>query len=81
MADAIKKFLAKVSAPERLLLIDLIQKILLDQVHGLQIKKLVGQDDIFRLRKGDFRIVYKRKKLDCVIISIERRSEKTYRDF
>jgi mRNA-degrading endonuclease RelE of RelBE toxin-antitoxin system len=81
MADEIKKFLVKVSLPERLLIKNLIKKIVNNNLQGLQIKKLVGSTDIFRIRKGKFRIIYKRMKSDYIIMSIERRSEKTYKNF
>lgn len=81
MADAIAKFLVKSTPAERQLLIELIAQILADDMKGLSAKKLVGHRDVFRVRKGVFRIVYKKKKTDCTIIHIDRRSEKTYRDF
>ena len=58
-----------------------MEKITSNKTEGLQIKKLVGNTDIFRIRKGKFRIIYRKTKTDCIIISIDRRSEATYRDF
>jgi len=81
MIDPIKKFLAKVSKQETISLVLILEKILKDDVKGLQIKKLTGSKDIFRIRKGKFRIIYRKNKTDCIIISIERRSESTYKDF
>ncbi len=81
MADAVKKFLAKVSSKDRSILIGIMEKIQKGKTVGLQVKKLTGHSDIFRVRKGDFRTVYKKKENDVVIIAVERRSEATYRDF
>ena len=81
MADPVTKFLAKVTAKERVLLSDILVKILNNRLSGLTAKKLIGSKDIFRVRKGVFRIVYRKTSTDCRIISVERRSEKTYRDF
>lgn len=81
MSDPIAKFLAKVTEKEKIILSVIIWNILSDKLEGLNAKKLVGSKDIFRVRKGKFRIIYKRTATDCIIMSIERRSEKTYKDF
>lgn len=81
MADAITKFIARLSKNEKILITELLEKIITGKAVGLQIKKLVGSADIFRVRKGKFRIIYQKTKTDCIIISVDRRSEKTYRDF
>ena len=39
------------------------------------------EPSVYRLKKGDFRIIYEKKGEDIDIISVTRRSEKTYRDF
>ncbi len=81
MADAITKFIAKLSKTEKVVIVELLEKILANKTDGLQIKKLVGSTDIFRVRKGKFRIIYQKTKTDHIIISVDRRSEKTYKDF
>jgi mRNA-degrading endonuclease RelE of RelBE toxin-antitoxin system len=81
MADPIQKFLAKLAAKERKLIYGIIKKILSNDLVTLQVKKLTGSKDIFRVRKGDFRIIYQKKEKDYKIISIDRRSESTYKDF
>ena len=45
------------------------------------IKKLKGREDIFRVRKGNLRIIYRIEKEEIFILTVERRSEKTYRDY
>lgn len=44
-------------------------------------KSLKGRKDIFRVRKGDVRIIYRIQKGEVFILAIERRSEKTYRGY
>ena len=60
-----------------------IQELLLQlssgNTRGLDIKKLKGRNDIFRVRKGDIRIIYRKDALDIFILSIERRNEGTYK--
>ena len=79
MSDAITKFITKLSKNERLVILGIIKKITSNNLTGLQIKKLVGSNDIFRVRKGKFRIIYRKTKTDCIVISVDRRSETTYR--
>lgn len=76
--DAIKKALKKLSAQERDRVRDVLTKLASGKTQGLDIKKLQGRDDIFRVRKGDIRIVYQKIGKAVSILLIERRSEKTY---
>ncbi|MCC6323967.1 type II toxin-antitoxin system RelE/ParE family toxin [Candidatus Nomurabacteria bacterium] len=81
MSDVISKFLAKLSKSEKAVIKNILEKITTNNTVGLQIKKLVGSEDIYRVRKGKFRIIYRKTKTDCLIISVDRRSEATYRNF
>jgi len=79
--DAIKKALAAFDDKERARIKEILGKLTSDKTTGLHIKKLKGRNDIFRVRKGDIRIVYHKKDRGIFILSIERRSEKTYKPF
>lgn len=48
---------------------------------NLQIKKLKGCEDIYRVRKGDLRIIFRKDHDDIFILAIERRSDTTYHEF
>ena len=76
--DAIAKALKKMNADERGWVKEILGKLVIERTQGLDIKKLQGRDDIFRVRKGDIRIVYRKTAGDISILLIERRSEKTY---
>ena len=76
--DAIKKALKKLSAKERSRVKEILAKLASGKTQGLDIKKLQGRDDIFRVRKGDIRIVYRKSGKGFSVLLIERRSEKTY---
>ena len=76
--DAIEKALKKFNAKERERLKELLEKLARGALQGLDIKKLQGRDDIFRIRKGDIRIVYRKVGSTISILLIERRSEQTY---
>ncbi len=80
MADKIKKLLAKLNSQERELVKLLILRVKLDDTLGLDIKLLKGHSDLFRVRKGWLRIVYRKDENSFLIIRIDRRNEKTYKD-
>ncbi|MFH1030137.1 MAG: hypothetical protein V1770_02665 [bacterium] len=77
--DKISKALKKFSGEEK----DKIKKLMVliknGAFTGLDLKKLKGQNDIFRVRKGKIRILY---RVDCskkiYILAIEKRSDNTY---
>lgn len=81
MTDKISKELAKLSPKERQLVKSILLQLKTNELHGLQIAKLKGHQDIFRVRKGRIRIIYQTLENNINILAIERRSEKTYRDF
>ncbi len=78
MSSDLEKFLAKVTGKEKKILAGIIEKIIDKNLKGLDVKKLAGYDNIFRVRKGDFRIVFKTTKTDIKILFIDKRSDTTY---
>jgi mRNA-degrading endonuclease RelE of RelBE toxin-antitoxin system len=76
--DAIAKALKKLNTRERGWVRELLEKLATGKTQGLDIKKLQGRDDIFRAKKGDIRIVYRKAAGGISVLLIERRSEKTY---
>ena len=79
MSSSIEKLLAKITEKEKKLLGNIVEKIIENNFKGLDVKKLAGQEDVFRVRKGNFRIIFRITKMDVKIISIERRTDTTYR--
>lgn len=79
MSSDIEKFLAKLIQKEKKILDNLIEKIIKNDLKGLDVRKLSGRDDIFRVRKGNFRIIFKITKTDNKVVSVERRNDTTYR--
>ena len=80
MADKIRKLLAKLSAKEREIVKLLLLRIKLDDTDGLDIKQLKGHSELYRVRKGRIRIVYRKTSTEFLIVRIDRRNEKTYKD-
>ncbi len=75
----LKKLLSQFNKNERSALGFLIEKILSKNWHNLDIKKLKGHQDVFRLRRGNLRIIFIEDKNETRVISIECRNEKTYK--
>ena len=79
--DKIEKALEKLSPTEKKQIRGILQQILANDFKGLDLKKLKSREDIFRVRKGNFRIIYRLFGSSTFILAIERRSEKTYKRF
>jgi mRNA-degrading endonuclease RelE of RelBE toxin-antitoxin system len=77
--DRIKKELARLTIRERGWIKEIISKLERREWHGLDIKKLKGAGAIFRVRKGDVRVIYKTEDNKIFILMIERRKEDTYK--
>ena len=75
----LKKILSKFGIEDRRMLEVLIRKIISSNWQGLDIKKLAGYQDIFRLRKSKIRIIFCKYKSGISVINIERRKETTYK--
>lgn len=80
MADKIKKALQKLSKKEREIVKLLLLRVKYEDTEGLDIKLLKGHKDIFRVRKGQIRIVYRKNEKDFLVVRIDRRNEKTYKN-
>ena len=76
--DKIGKALQKLSAKERDWVKQILRQLSTNSLAGLNIKKLKGRDDIFRVRKGDIRIIYRMANNAILILAIERKNESKY---
>ena len=76
--DAIEKALKKLTPQERLRVKEVLARLMSGKTKGLDTKKLKGRDDVFRVRKGDIRIIYRKQAASLFILLIERRNEQTY---
>ncbi len=76
---SIKKLLSRFGKREREDIELLIEKINSFAWDALDVKKLKGYRDVFRVRKGDIRIIYRVQAGQIFVITIERRNESTYK--
>ena len=75
---SLKKLLSRLNKKERKIVEFLIEKIISLNWRNLDIKKLKGHQNIFRVRKGKIRIIFTKDKKEIFIITIEHRRENTY---
>jgi len=77
--DRIKKALQRLSLKEREQVKFIMTQLNRGSFKYLDLKKLKGRKDIFRVRKGSLRIIFQKKSRGKIaILVIERRSETTY---
>jgi mRNA-degrading endonuclease RelE of RelBE toxin-antitoxin system len=80
--DKINKALLKLSDKQRTKLIDAYGRVLAGQVSGLDLKKLKGHSDIYRLRVGDSRLLFRQLPGgERIVLYVGKRDDQTYRDF
>lgn len=76
------KNLRKFSKHERDQILQVMKQILMNDLQSSDVKKLKDRTDAFRVRKGNFRIIFcKIEQGVNRIIAVERRSESTYKEF
>ncbi|OGH87578.1 MAG: hypothetical protein A3J93_03580 [Candidatus Magasanikbacteria bacterium RIFOXYC2_FULL_42_28] len=76
--DKIKKLFKKLSATDRIALAAALELLVANNLEGLDIKKLAG-GNLWRLRVGNFRIIFKRHNAENIVYEIRRRDENTYK--
>ncbi|OIP80395.1 MAG: hypothetical protein AUK20_01410 [Parcubacteria group bacterium CG2_30_45_37] len=76
--DKITKALKKLTAGEKEIVKEILTKIDSLDFNGLDIKKLKGRQDIYRVRKGKIRIIYRLNDNRVIILTLERRNDNTY---
>lgn len=82
MTDKIKKFLAKLSPKELRMVRELTTRILADDLKGLNVVQLKGSANVFRVKKGRLRIIFQTNRdAKNNILTIDRRNEKTYKNY
>jgi mRNA-degrading endonuclease RelE of RelBE toxin-antitoxin system len=76
--DRLDKALKKLSAAQRKALLELIAEIEAGRINDLDILKLKGFKSLYRVRKGDLRLIVRRTSEDYRVMALEWRSGRTY---
>ena len=77
--DKIFKFLRKRTARERQILTATVGRIANNQLDGLDIKKLAGFKNRYRVRVGRFRIIFDKERAGNLVIRIDEKDDRTYK--
>lgn len=79
MADKITKALERLTKKEKERLKKLLAFLKKGELSKIDIKKLKGRHDIFRICKGSIRVIFRKISGKIKVLSLERRNSKTYR--
>lgn len=77
--DRNQKFLKRLNNKEFTAVEKVLQKILLRDTAGLDIKKLSGYRDVYRVRTGNVRVIFLDTGSYTEVLEISRRSDTTYK--
>lgn len=60
----------------------MLERVRTGRMESMDVKKLKARDDIYRARKGDLRVIFRRADDGQIfILAVERRSNTTYNEF
>ena len=77
--NKLQKFLSKLNPEERIVANELIDKIISNNSVGLNVKKLKGSDNLYRIRKGDLRLIYLKNENGIIsILDAGKKNDTTY---
>jgi len=78
--DKLEKALQKLSSAEREKVREILEKLAAGNAEHLDVKKLKGRNEVFRVRKGSVRIIYRVDGSKTFVVAIERRGKNTYKN-
>lgn len=77
--NKIDKYIKKLGKEDRAAILEILEQIHEGIFSGLDIRKLKGYDNCFRVRKGKTRIIFNLDRNDQPVIKrVERRGDNTY---
>ena len=78
--DRMQKLLKKLKEKEREALLLLMLQLERDYRQVPGIRKLTGKKDLYRVRLGNYRLIFRVTQDDVDIVKISRRNDKTYKN-
>ncbi len=76
--DLIQKFLKRLDAKRQRVAEDLLKRLYARDFDSLDLKKLQGYQNRYRVRKGQMRIIFEMIDVTIKIIDIDNRNDNTY---
>lgn len=77
--DKLSKLLRKLTSKERTQLATALRALLSGETGSLDIKKLKSVENVYRVRVGDLRILFRKDRGDIRVLEVSRRDDTTYR--
>lgn len=77
--DKVDKVLKRLASKEKERIKNIIEALQSERFGNLDIKKLKGREDIFRVRSGNLRIIYQIRDNHIFILKLGRKKENTYK--
>ncbi len=78
--DKLKKLLSRISEHDRRELQAIIFLIMKNDFALLSVKKVSGHQNVFRVRSGRYRVIFKNEELMPRLLDIRLRNENTYKN-
>lgn len=79
--DKLSKAIQKLPPKQAIQIAEIIECLLSGKTNNLDIKKLRGFKNVFRVRFGHLRIIFKQEGEKIIILDIGKRSDNTYRNY
>ena len=79
--NKIEKLLQRLDSRTRKRVEKVLAQLFSGNLQNLDIKKIKGSDNVFRVRVGDYRIIFTQLNQDIRLLDIAKRDEKTYKDY
>ncbi|KND50399.1 MAG: hypothetical protein AB202_01960 [Parcubacteria bacterium C7867-007] len=79
--DKLGKLLKKLSQNDRDRLEEVLTLLISGDTSSLDIKKLKGVTDVYRVRTGDMRVIFQKQGKELFVLEVGRRDEGTYKKF
>ncbi|MCK5015794.1 MAG: type II toxin-antitoxin system RelE/ParE family toxin [Candidatus Peribacteraceae bacterium] len=81
MTKKYEKLLKQIPKKDRIRLENSLEKLFMRKYGSLEVQKLKGYEHVFRIRVGNYRIIYFDDQSTIILKAIQRRNEKTYSKF
>lgn len=78
MVDKLTKFLKKRDRKTALSILDMLEQLSRGDLSNMDVKKIRGRKNVFRIRKGRIRIVFAKRGNRIFVIRVDYRDEHTY---
>lgn len=69
--DSIQKFLKKLSPKQQQILSEILSDIIADTIKKYDVKKLTNETDIYRVRVGQIRIIFKKTNQWNILVNVD----------